>query len=281
MNETVRSYFRGFAHPGPVPPGGIAPEPGETLDFLSGRWRIFQYADGHRFSTDDVLCAFYASAFAPRVERYCDLGSGIGSVALTVAWRLPGCQVVTVEAQERSIRLQRKSIRYNGVADRFTPLLGDLREVDLAARGPFDLVTGSPPYWAETDALAAAHPQAVGARLETRGAIEAYATTAAQILAPGGVFVCVFQAAQDARVRDALNTAGLALLRTLPVCFKAGVPARQSGIQLYLAVSRQDVPPDFPRQVIEEPPLVIRDAAGKITPQYDAIKMSFGFPPGG
>ena len=110
-----RTFFRGWAHPGPTPPGGIEPDEGETLDFIAGRWRIFQYRDGHRFSTDDVLCASYASQWAPRVERYCDLGSGIGSVALTIAWRLPGCQVTTVQVQSRSLRLQKKSIRYNGV----------------------------------------------------------------------------------------------------------------------------------------------------------------------
>ena len=32
---------------------------GETLDAISGHFRIFQLAKGHRFSTDDVLTAFY------------------------------------------------------------------------------------------------------------------------------------------------------------------------------------------------------------------------------
>src|SRR5881227_518799 len=100
--------FRGWLRPGPVPRGGIDAEVGETLDYISGHFKIFQYSGGHRFSTDDVLTAWYATQWAPRVDRAMDLGSGIGSVALVVAWRLPGARIVTVEAQADSVRLARK-----------------------------------------------------------------------------------------------------------------------------------------------------------------------------
>lgn len=281
MSPYPRTSFRGWTHPGPLPPGGVGLEAGESLDFIAGRWRIFQYVDGHRFSTDDVLCGWYASQWAPRVERYCDLGSGIGSVALVVAWRLPGCDVVTVEAQEASLRLQRKSIRYNGIEQRVTSLAGDLRDATLLADlEPFDLVTGSPPYWPTTDAMAAAHPQAVGARLETRGSIADYAEAAVRVLAPGGVFACVFQASQDERARSALDDAGLTLVRTRPVRFKEGIDEKTSGIRLYLAARRDDLPGGWRRPAVEEPPLTIRTRTGEIDPEYDAVKMSFGFPPG-
>src|SRR6185503_6353442 len=108
----------------------------------------FQHERGHRSSTDDVLTAWYGSAHAPRVERAADLGSGIGSVALICAWRLPGATFCTVEAQNISIRLARKTIRYHGLESRFTLYHGDLRDVAILDKEkPFDLVTGSPPYW--------------------------------------------------------------------------------------------------------------------------------------
>src|SRR5512140_904119 len=140
--------YRGWTRPGPLPPGGVEPEDGETLEYISGNFKIFQYAKGHRYSTDDVLTAWYGTACAPRVERAADLGSGIGSVALVAAWRLPGARFVTVEAQEISIRLARKSVRYNGLEDRFTLIHGDLRDRSLFRNEPsFDLVLGSPPYF--------------------------------------------------------------------------------------------------------------------------------------
>ena len=273
--------FKGWTRPGPLPPGGLEPQPGESLDYVAGHWRIFQLEGGHRFSTDDVLCGWYASQWAPRVDRYLDLGSGIGSVALVVAWRLPGCDVTTLEAQEASFALQRKSIVYNGVEGRFTSRLGDLRDPDLFAGDErFDLVTGSPPYWPEDGARAAEHPQAIGARLETRGAIADYAKTARRVLAPGGIFACVFQDAQDERVRDALAEADLALVRTRPVRFKENVDSRTSGIRLYAAARAQDLPDRWQRAPVEEPPLAVRTASGTIDPEYAAIRLSFGFPPG-
>jgi tRNA1(Val) A37 N6-methylase TrmN6 len=281
--------YRGWVRPGPHVPGGVDAEEGETLDFLCGHWRIFQYQHGHRYSVDDVLAAFYGTQWAPRVERYCDLGSGISSVALCAAWRMPHAKVVTLEAQDISLRLAQKSVRYNGVADRFTQLLGDLRDdsaIDavLAAGGPFDLVTGSPPYWPVGTALAAKHPQAVPARLEVRGDVSDYCKAAARILSPGGLFALVHQASQDARVRAAIADAGLVLLRSREVCFKEGVPAATSGIALYAAMRKVDLPSSFHGGVagkpVVEPPLVLRTTAGGTHPEYATMRLSYGFPPG-
>src|SRR6185369_5301860 len=68
--------------PGPLPAGDrgdpdLRPHDGESLDALAGEWRIFQRADGHRYSTDDLLTAWYAAHHAAQrgldVRRYVDL----------------------------------------------------------------------------------------------------------------------------------------------------------------------------------------------------------------
>ena len=269
------SFYRGYRRPGPVPPGGIAPEAGETLDYICGEFRIFQYEKGHRYSTDDVLTAWYGTQWAPRVEHACDLGSGIGSVAIIAAWRLPGARFVTVEAQEMSIRLARKSVAYNGLHDRFTLIQSDLRDFETDQR--FDLVTGSPPYFPEGTATGANHPQAVPARIEVRGNVADYALTASRILAPGGLFAFVFPAA-DVRVSDALRDAGLTLIRRRDVIFKEGEPPL---IALFAAARAEDMPVTVRgRGGFVEPPLIIRDRNGQVHPEYAAVRMSFGFPPG-
>lgn len=269
------SSYRGYRRPGPVPPGGVAPEAGESLDYICGDFRIFQYEKGHRYSTDDVLTAWYGTQWAPRVERACDLGSGIGSVAIIAAWRLPGARFVTVEAQEMSIRLARKSVAYNGLEDRFTLVHSDLREFHTDDR--FDLVTGSPPYFPPGTATGANHPQAVPARIEVRGSVADYAETASRILAPGGLFAFVFPAA-DARVNAALADAGLTLVRRRDVVFKEGEPPL---IALFAAARSEDMPSTVrERGGFLEPPLIIRDRNGQVHPEYAAVRMSFGFPPG-
>src|SRR5918997_841904 len=108
----LKVLFKGWAVPGPVPPGAsqsIDVPAAETLDAISGHYRIFQLRKGHRFSTDDVLTAWYGTTWASSARRVLDLGSGIGSVAMIAAWRLPRARVVAIEAQEESVRLARKS----------------------------------------------------------------------------------------------------------------------------------------------------------------------------
>jgi tRNA1Val (adenine37-N6)-methyltransferase len=282
MSSDDNSY-RGWVRPGPVPPGGLDPEEGETLDFLCGHFRIFQYTKGHRYSTDDVLTAWYATQWAPRVDRAADLGSGIGSVAMIAAWRLPGARFCTVEAQPISIRLARKSVRYNGLESRFTLYEGDLRDPRvLANEAPFDLVTGSPPYFPPGTAALAAHPQAIPARSEVRGSVAGYAAAAARVLAPGGLFAFVFPTLQRERAEETLEANGLLLLRRRDVVFKEGEPPM---ISLFAASLARDLPSSFRRgarvgKPVLEPPLVIRDRQGAVPPEYATIRLSFGFPPG-
>ena len=268
--------YRGWKRPGPLPPRCVEVEDGESLDYLCGWFRIFQYERGHRYSTDDVLTAWYATQWAPRVSRAADLGSGIGSVALICAWRLPAATFCTVEAQAMSARLARKSIRYNGLDSRFTVYEGDLRDSSvLADEPPFDLVTGSPPYWHASAATGAAHPQAVPARMEIRGSVADYAAAAARILATGGMFVFVFPFIQRGRAEQALAANGLVLLRRRDVVFKEGEPPM---ISLFAAMRAADLPPG--REAWIEPPLIIRTKSGSVHPEYAAIRISFGFPPG-
>ncbi|HSP16747.1 MAG TPA: methyltransferase [Thermoanaerobaculia bacterium] len=260
--------YRGWTRPGPFPPGGIDPEAGETLDYICGNFRIFQYASGHRYSTDDVLTAWYGTTCAPRVERAADLGSGIGSVAIIAAWRLAGARFVTVEAQEMSVRLARKSIRYNGLESRFTIRHGDLRDPAIfAGEAPFDLVLGSPPYFPPGTAVEAQHPQAVGARIEMRGSVADYEAAAERILAPGGVFA--FVAPAGTRLQS------LRLVRKREIIFKEGAAPL---IAVFAASREEDIPPSY--ETLIESPLTIRRLDGSVDREYSAIRMSFGFPPG-
>lgn len=277
MNNDELTY-RGWRRPGPAPAGGIEPEEGETLDYLCGRWKIFQFARGHRYSTDDVLTGWYGSSWAPRVERAADIGSGIGSVALVVAWRLPAARMVTVEAQEMSWKLARKSVRFNGVTERFDQRLGDLREPGMFASDEmFDLVTGSPPYFPPGTASEAAHAQAIPARIEIRGTVADYAMTAKRILAPGGAFSFVFPWNQRERAVQALAAAGLRLIRRRDVVFLEG---KDPMISLFVAMRDEDLSPISPAVPWIEPPLVIRDREGRTSAEYAAIRLSFGLHPG-
>lgn len=276
----TESHFKGWAKPGPVPPDAEAiPEvpADESLDALSGHYRIYQLRGGHRFSTDDVLTAWYGTTWASSVRRVLDLGSGIGSVGMIAAWRLQGARFVTIEAQEESVRLARKSVAYNGLADRYEIRHADFRDpAALGANERFDLVLGSPPYFPPGTGIEGDHPQKVACRFELRGDIADYARVAALHLAAGGVFACVFPEDQRARVEQAARNAGLVIVRRRPVVFREGEPPL---IGLYVMVRASDLPERMRDRTWVEPPLVIRCADGSVHPEYAAVKLSIGFPP--
>ena len=143
------THFKGWAKPGIVPPGpasGVTVASNETLDAISGHFRLFQLRAGHRFSTDDILTAWYGTSWCPSARTALDLGSGIGTVGMICAWRLPGARFVTVEAQSDSVMLAQKSARYNDLTGRYEIREGDFREPGVLRNDErFDLITGSPP----------------------------------------------------------------------------------------------------------------------------------------
>ena len=250
--------------------------PEETLDAISGHFRIFQLRRGHRFSTDDVLTAWYGTTWAPSPSSVLDLGSGIGSVATIAAWRLPGARVVTIEAQGESVWLARKSADYNGLAGRMDIREGDFRDVAvLGADERFDLVLGSPPYFPPGSGVEGDHPQKIACRFEMRGDIQNYARAAAGHLTAGGVFACIFPDEQRARVEAAAGNAELVIVRRRPVVFREGQPPL---VALFAMMRASDLPPAINRTWVE-PPLVIRTADGTVHPEYAAVKLAVGFPP--
>ena len=277
-----KQFFKGWAIPGPdVPRTDIPPvEAGESLDAISGQFRLYQLEKGHRYSTDDVLVAWYGSSWCPTAHRVLDLGSGLGSVGMIAAWRLPGARFVTVEAQEESVRLARKSARYNGLTERYEIRQGDFREAGIVkADELFDLVLGSPPYFPLEAGVLGDHPQKIACRFETRGDILSYCQAAAPQLARGGVFACVFPVkpeAQKQRVFKAAEATGLTVVRWRPVVLREG---EEPLLGLFILMRNEHLPEDMRGQTWEEPTLTIRRKEGSVHPEYKAVKMSFGFPP--
>lgn len=298
--HTPPKRFKGWTIPGPEVPGpsllesgALAIEAGETLDALSGHFKIFQLKDGHRFSTDDLLVAWYGTSNSVAAARVLDLGSGLGTVAMIAAWRLPGAHLTTIEAQETSFKLSKKSHLYNGLscsglsggtAPRLEARFGDFRDDSLFNSGQqFDLILGSPPYFPLDAGVLSDHPQKVACRFEVRGTVAAYLAAAAPRLAPGGMVSVVFPVRpieQHARVHDGAREAGLVVVRERWVRLKE---SEEPLLGVFILMKPSDLPADYVESCIScplrEPDLVIRRADGTIHPEYSAVKLSIGFRP--
>jgi tRNA1Val (adenine37-N6)-methyltransferase len=256
---------------------GLWPGPDEDLCWLAGDWRILQRTDGHRFSLDDLVTAWTAAgcfpAGAPPPARILDLGCGIGSVLLFLAWRFPAARVVGVEAQAISAGMARRSLAWNGadLDDRCQVHQGDFRDAaTTAGLGRFDLISGTPPYFPPGTGLESDHVQRGPCRFEHRGGVEAYCQAAAPLLAPGAPLVLCAAPGQLARLAVAAPAAGLHLARRRDVIPRAGKPPLFSVFVLHAGPG--------PATPALDPPLVSRDAAGARTPALSAVREAMGMP---
>lgn len=201
----------------------LEPGPDETLDRLSATLWILQRRRGHRATSDDVLLAWAGARAAPAARRVLDLGTGKGTVALLLCRALPEARIVGVEAFAASHALAIRNAALNGLADRFDPRHGDLRDpAVLAGEAPFELVTGAPPFMPPGTGVLPADPQRAAGRFELRGGVEGYCATAARHLADAGRAVILMDGASRARTLAAVAGAGLAPRRITEVAPRPG-----------------------------------------------------------
>ena len=232
---------------------------------------VFQRIKGHRFSSDDVVTAWVAMQVCPAPARVLDLGCGLGSVLLHLAWSAPRSTLVGVEAQAVSFALTRKNIAHNHLGDRVRVHHGDLRDPEIIGSlgGPFDLITGTPPYFPADAASDSLDEQRAYARIEHRGGIDSYVHAAAQLLTADGWFVVCSDA--DAALR---------LERVAADCHFA-VCGR------YIVIPRAGRPPLFSVWALRRPSaalptvereLTLRDDAGERTADAKMFRAFSGFP---
>jgi len=258
----------GWSPPGPPPrgPAGrpeLEPKDDEDLCYLSGDWRLFQKLDGHRWSIDDLVTAWVASPLAPPGSAALDLGCGLGSVLLMVAWRRPDLRLTGVEAQTERAQMARRSIAWNGVDDRCHVEQGDLRAYDPGRR--FELVTGTPPYFPLGTGTEADAHHVSACRFEHRGGVEAYLDAAERLLSDTGAFVMCAATLEDERVRQAKTSL-----------------VRRGRLEI---VPREGKPPllsvwTFSRTVgaFDDRQLTVRDRHGQWTPAFRAVRSEMGLP---
>ncbi len=232
----------------------------ETLDRLAGDWWIWQLRRGHRYSTDDVLLAWTGLQAKPDASRVLDLGAGVGSVGLMSLLRLGAEATLTsVEVQEVSAALLRKTVEHNALSARVTVVRQDLREF-TASPEPYDLILANPPYLPPGNALRSPHPQRAAARMELHGDVFDYCRVAASQLAESGRF-CLSHGANDPRPEQAIAESGLKLLARREILFHAD---QKPTIAIFVCG----------RTGAKEPSqaIVVRDGNGNRTDEYTQVR---------
>lgn len=88
-----------------------------------------------------------AEACEPREApvRICDVGTGSGAIAVSLAKYLPNSEVTAIDLSDRALAVARENAAKHGVQDRVTLLHGDLLSV-VPLETQFDYIVSNPPY---------------------------------------------------------------------------------------------------------------------------------------
>jgi tRNA1(Val) A37 N6-methylase TrmN6 len=258
-----------------VPPGAcgrpeLEPADDEDLSYLCGEWRVFQKVSGHRWSLDDLVTAAVAGPYVATTgaTRALDLGCGLGSVLLMVAWQAPALDCTGLEAQADRAELARRSIAYNGVTERCRVVTGDLREGRAFPEGTrFGLVTGTPPYFPSGTGTESDKTHAAPCRFEHRGGVEGYLEAAVRWLAPGGRVVICTASLERQRVTDGARAAGLEIESSLEV-----IPREGKAALIDIDVLCREA------TATRRERLVVRDATHQWTEDFKRLRARVGMP---
>jgi tRNA1Val (adenine37-N6)-methyltransferase len=264
-----------------------------TDDALTGTFRVLQRRRGHRYSLDDATTAQAAASARPDARTVLDLGCGIGSVLLMLAYKLPHARLWGIEAQAQSFALCAQNCQRNAVTERVRIAHADLRDLDAAQRmreearafgtDGFELVTGTPPYQPVGSGTASPDPQRAHARVELRGGVEAYLLTASRVLAENGVMVVCADARTPERVLRGAAEAHLCARTRMDVrpidADKSSAAAPRGGASIKPALfsvftlqRRQDATDTGCERL---PDFIARDAGGGRSQQAIALRQFF------
>jgi tRNA1(Val) A37 N6-methylase TrmN6 len=176
----------------PNPAVDFAAHPGAPADtLLGGRVTVAQPADGYRVAVDAVLLA--AAIAARPGQHVLDLGCGVGSAALCLAWREPSLTIAGLDRETVFLDFARANATANAMQERVGFVAGDVLEPP-AELGRFDQVMANPPYLKRGTATVSAHPLKAAATMEGEARLADWIACAAALLRPGGILTVIHRA---------------------------------------------------------------------------------------
>lgn len=247
---------------GASPPLSTAAPPGAAVSLdavLGGRVRLYQPAQGYRAAIDPPLLA--AATAAGPGDRVLDLGCGVGTAALCLAVRVPGCRVDGLDIQGEAVALARANADLNGVADRVAFHQADAAALPLPVPlGGFDRVMSNPPFYPAGRHTPSPHRGKALSHGES-GELALWLRAAVRLLAPRGTVTLIHRADRLDDILAGLNShfGGVAVLPLWP---RAGMAAKRVIIAARLGARS-------PARLL--PGLVLHEADGGYTPQARAV----------
>ena len=87
----------------------------------------------------------------PDARSICDVGTGSGCIAVTLAHQLPEARVAAIDVSGAAIEVAKRNAERHGVIERITFVVSDCLTELSSAETTFDLIASNPPYVADND----------------------------------------------------------------------------------------------------------------------------------
>ena len=165
-------------------------QPGEQLGDLQNGYHIIQSRQGFRYGIDAVLLSAFARVKPG--EKVLDMGTGTGILPILLAAKTPGRCFTGLEIQEKSAKMARRSVAFNGLEEKIRIVTGDIKEA-AAIFGPasFDVAVSNPPYMTGQHGLVNPEQEKAIARHEVLCTLEDLVRETAAVLTSRGRFYLV------------------------------------------------------------------------------------------
>jgi tRNA1(Val) A37 N6-methylase TrmN6 len=194
--------------------------------FLGGQLRLKQKRSGHRAGHDAILLA--AATQAQAGDRVVDLGAGIGTAGLALAWRVTGLNLSLVEIDPELAELARANAAGNAIAAETIVLDVTADAQAFAAHGlvpdSVDVVLTNPPFNDPARHRGSPDQSRHSAHVATEETLNAWVHAARRILRSNGALTLIWRADGITEVLAALSR-GFGSLVVLPVHSDASRPA--------------------------------------------------------
>jgi tRNA1(Val) A37 N6-methylase TrmN6 len=197
------------------------PAGGTTIDALfDGRLALEQPRRADRVAIDAVFLA--AAVPAEAGDRVLDFGTGVGSAALCLAFRVPDCRVVGIDRRTDVIALARANAMRAGLAARVSFEPGDVAAP--VAGAPFDHIMANPPFFRAGQGRISPDPARAAARTEAGTTLADWIAAALAAVRIGGSITFIHLAERLDELLEGLRR-GAGSIAVLPLVPKPGAPA--------------------------------------------------------
>ena len=195
----------------------------EKAEKITDTLSVYQEKGVFCYGTDAVLLSAYTAGKLSHSRALCgmELCSGTGFIALSLLDRLPLLSFSALEINEKACMLSAKSAEISGLADRFSPICGDICRIkEYFPSERFDFIVCNPPYMTASCGKMCAEDYKTVARHEILCTIYDVFAAAYHLLGTGGSLFLVYRPDRMPSLFDAAKENRFQIKTMTLVCSK-------------------------------------------------------------